>query len=122
MNNHRPTFTCSVCGNTFRFYGQGDPAPDQTCLGCNPWYGNPANRTAKQNAKRAQLRDHTLAQSATVEQAAPLSEEKRDEFLEWSRQISDQTPDYIAEMMAIYGAEIEDSPCDWRDMRGDLAF
>lgn len=179
----RPIFTCSICGNVFCFYGEGQPAPDQTCLGCNPWFGNPANCTAEQNAKRAQLRgdglhlhqcgwcgewyngarvDHGCPpppvsameqdyidsfdkpdrgglfaaahsaelradiaevregwfqnQTMTNEAAAPVAEAMVDEFLQWV----DQTNDYTAHMLSIYGAEMRDTLKDWRDIRGDL--
>lgn len=60
----------------------------------------------------------SVNQAITNERAAPLAKAKRDEFLEW---VADQTADFAAHM-AQYGKQIEDTPLDWRDMRGDCAL
>lgn len=56
------------------------------------------------------------AQSVTNEAAAPVAQRRVDDFLEW---VKDQTADFAAHM-AQYGAEMHDTPKDWRDLRGDL--
>ena len=57
-------------------------------------------------------RAYVQAQAVTVEQAAPIAQAKHDEFLEW---VKDQTDD-LAAHMAQYGAEMHDTPKDWRDL------
>lgn len=58
----------------------------------------------------------SVNQAIATEQAAPVAQRRVDDFLEW---VKDQTADFAAHM-AQYGAEMHDTPKDWRDLRGDL--
>lgn len=55
-------------------------------------------------------------QAIATEQAAPVAQARVDKFQEFV----DQTNDYVIHMLEIYGAEMHDTPKDWRDLRGDL--